>query len=324
MAKSNWDTILKDVDAELNGEGAMPSDWISTGNYCLNKLLSGDLERGIPVGRVIALAGESGTGKSLLTSCMMREAQKKGYYCVVFDSEAAMDASFLGNLGVDSKKLAYIAVDTIEDFRIKIVKLLEGIEDRKVLFVLDSMGNLASKKELQDTLDGKAASDMGIRAKLLRATFRVLSKMIESKDATLIVTNHTYTDASGYVPMQVMSAGKGLFYNSSIVLMLKKRKLKEGKETLGVTITATTDKNRFVPPFKSIALDLNFEHGMGKYTGLLDVLIEQGIIEQRGGWYVFKEEKFRRKNFDEWAKEHENEILSFDVPSKFAKFDSVN
>lgn len=316
--------ILEDVGAEIGGEGSLPIDWISSGNYCLNKLMSGTLDKAIPVGRIVALAGESGVGKSLLTACFLREAQKKGYFGVIFDSESAMDSTFLGNLGVDTKRIAYIQVDTVEQFRNKIVKILENADpEQKMFFVLDSMGNLSTEKELNDALEGKIASDMGLKSKTIRATFRVIANMINKTNSTLVVTNHTYTNASGYVPQQVMSAGAGLYYNASIVVMLKKKKLRDGQENVGITITATTDKNRFTPPFKSIVLDLDFAKGLQPTTGLLDVLIEQGVIEQRGGWLAFKDEKFRRKEFDEWAKTHLEELLEFDVPTKFAEFKSV-
>ena len=314
----NLMSILKDVDADIGGDGALPTEWISTGNYVLNKLMSGSVRRGVPVGRVVTFAGDSGTGKSLLAACCMREAQKQGFFCIVFDSEAALDKNFLSNLGVDTSKLAIMNTDTVEEFRLKMVKILEGITDEKVLFVLDSMGNLATKKELNDALDGKSASDMGLKAKSLRATFRVISNMINKKNASLIVTNHTYTDASGYIPMQVMSAGKGLFYNSSIVMMLTKARLKDGKEQVGITIKVKTEKNRFVPPFKMIGLDLNFVTGMTRFTGLLDVLVDQGLITRAGSWYSMGEEKFQKKNFDEWAEKHEEMLLDFDVPSSFA------
>jgi len=319
----SFEGILSEIGAEIGGQGSLPEDWISSGNYCLDKLMSGELGKAFPVGRIVALAGESGTGKSLLSACALREAQKKGYFGVIFDSESALDSAFLSNLGVDVSRIAYIQVDTVEQFRNKIVKLMEAGSDQKMFIILDSMGNLSTEKELNDALEGKNASDMGLKSKTIRATFRVIANMINKTQSTLVVTNHTYTDASGYIPRQVMSAGAGLYYNASIVLMLKKRKLVDGKDCKGITITITTDKNRFTPPYRSIVLDLDFENGITKYTGLLDVLVEQGMIEKRGGWYAYGEEKFRRKDFDEWAKEHEHSLLEFDVPAKFAKFESI-
>jgi len=311
-------SALADVDANVGGGGALPTEWISSGNIALNLLLSGHPDRAFPVGRITALAGESGTGKSLIAASACREAQKKGYFVVYFDSESAIDATYLSNLGVDPSKVAFIATDTVESFRIKIVELLNRIQDEKVLFVLDSMGNLATNKELNDALEGKSASDMGLKAKALRATFRIIANLIAEKNAALIVTNHTYTNASGYVPVQEMSAGKGLLYTASIVLMLSKRKLREGKVTKGITINVTTEKNRFVPPFRAIALDMDFTEGLHKYAGLLDTMIASGIVEQNGAWYSCDGSKFQRKYFADWADEHYDLVSNIDLPTKFA------
>jgi len=114
------------------------------------------------------------------------------------------------------------------------------------------------------------------KAKAARASFRVLMNMINKKNAALLIANHTYVNASGYVPVQEMSAGKGLEYNSSQVTFLSKKKLKDGQDVHGLSITATTQKNRFTPPFRKVSVDLSFEHGLSPYSGLLDVLVENG------------------------------------------------
>jgi len=152
---------LKSVEAEIGGEGSLPTDWISTGNYCINKLLSGELDKGIAVGRISVFAGPSGVGKSLLIANIIREAGKKGFFTIIFDSESALDKNFLENLGVDIKNTAYLQVDTLERFRNKAVEILQSITDEKILIVLDSFGNLSTEKELGDALIGKNASDMG-------------------------------------------------------------------------------------------------------------------------------------------------------------------
>jgi len=308
---------LKGINANIGADGALPTDWISTGNYCLNKLFSGYLDKGIPVGRITTFAGPSGTGKSLLMASIMREAISKGYFVVLFDSEAAIDSTFLKNLGVDTDRVAYVEVDTMESYKNKQVAMLESITNEKVLFVLDSYGNLATEKELKDALEGKNASDMGLRAKLGRAIFRTVARMIQKKNAALLVANHTYTNASGYVPFDEMSAGKGLEYTSSIVTFLGKKKDKDGKEVTGLTITATTQKNRFCPPFGKVEMSLSFKKGLSKYSGLLDLLKDNGTIEQNGAWYTFGDTKFQRKDFGKILEQHWDTIKEFEVPSTF-------
>jgi len=315
---------LKNINASIGSDGSLPKDWISTGCLTLNKQFSGYFDRGIPVGRITTFAGPSGTGKSLITASTLREAQKAGYFPVIFDSERALDKNFLGNIGVDVDSLAYVPVSTLEEYRIKQVEMLQSIGDEKVLFLLDSFGGLSTEKELKDALEGKVASDMGLKAKAGRATFRILDKMIYDKNAALLVTNHTYTNASGYVPYDEMSAGKGLEYHSSIVSFLGKKKDKDGKEVSGLTITSTTQKNRFCPPFTQIDMELSFKNGLNKYSGLLDALEKSGTLVKNGGWYTYNDRKFQKNSFPEILKENWDDLMKFDLPTTFTNHDDTD
>ena len=279
-------------------------DYISTGSLSVNSIMTGDMFKGIPSGRITALEGESGVGKSFIAGKASAEAQKKGYNIIWFDSEFATDKFFLQRLGVDASKVMYLPVDTVEEFRNQTFKILESLEeaqkknpDLKVMIVLDSLGNLSYKKEMNDLEEGKDAQDMGQKAKIIKSMCRVLKGLVGRTQTPMIIINHGQwsREKNPNVPSKFQpTGGLGVIYLAHIRLLLSKSLLKEGgdengkgKILIGNTLGVETLKNRLVPEGKRAKMLVNFETGVNKYFGLLEYAEKSGMIEKDGTrWYV--------------------------------------
>lgn len=267
--------LVKSVDnsAEIIAESAYsnPKEWIGTGNYILNACMSGDIYKAIPTGRVVSFEGDSGVGKSFLACSICREAQKMGYTPLVMDSEGAWDAAFVSRLGVDPTKLIIKQVSTIAEtsqFIANILAQLQEQEDKygehqKIIMVLDSLGNLTSDKEREDTMSGANKRDM-TKAQEIKAMFRVNATPLARLQVPLVCNNHVYSVIGSYVPTSVGAGGQGLKYNASLTIQLSAAKLddkdndaaaakKQGADTAiknGVLVTAKPVKSRFCRPYK--------------------------------------------------------------------------
>jgi len=274
-------------------------DYISTGSYVLNSIISGDIYKGIPAGRVIVLSGQSGTGKSFVAASIAREAIKKDYTILWVDTENATDVEFAERLGMDPSKVIYIpsvAVTTLEDFRNVAFKMLKVIEEdkdktKKYVMILDSLGNLSASKELKDAEASKSAADMGQRSKVIRGIFRVLTPLLVAKKITFIAVNHTYTNTASLYGGQIESGGEGAVYNPTVSIRFSKSKVKDKKDDkkiVGVQLRAVTTKNRISPPWKEGRVLLDFATGVNKYFGLLDAATGAGIINKEKTRYAVK------------------------------------
>jgi len=290
--------------------------WYDTGSYALNAIVSGKLkDGGVPKGRVIIFAGETGTGKTLLINKILGLAQKQGIHPVIFDSEFAVDAESAKNVGLDPETTKYVPVDTVEGLRNSISKFLDKVIENKLqgkfIISIDSLGNLSSEKEQQDMLKDKTASDMGSRAKGIKSLLRTLTLKAGQAGTTVLISNHTYSDPVALYPSLIksQSGGSGPLYMASVIIQLAKKNeksendddeiLPEAKNYSGATLRALTVKNRFVPPFLEASLYLNFLKGLDKYSGLFEMAVNHGIIIQGGATYSLPDgtKLGYRKNF---------------------------
>lgn len=288
---SLFDTIKKiDESAEIIADSAYSNikEWIPTGSYILNAAMSGDLFKAIPTGRVVTFAGTSGAGKSFLACSCCREAQKMGYTPIYMDSEGAIDATFVKRLGVDPSKLIIKQVSTISETSRFIANTLDALQAQEdeygrhqnVIMVLDSLGNLTSDKEMQDTKDGNNKRDM-TKAQEIKALFRVNATALARLQVPLIVVNHVYAAVGAYVPTNIQSGGSGIAYNSSLTIELSTAKLedkdnekaasqRQGADTAvktGVLVTAKSTKSRFCRPYK-VKFQIPFFKSPNPYIGL--------------------------------------------------------
>jgi RecA/RadA recombinase len=282
-----------------------PTDWISTGNYGLNYLISGDFNKGVPLGKVTVFAGESGSGKSFICSGnLIRHAQQQGIYVVLIDSENALDEKWLHALGVDTSetkllKLNMAMIDdvgkTISEF-MKSYKLMPETDKPKVLFVIDSLGMLLTPTDVNQFEAGDMKGDMGRKPKALTALVRNCVNMFGSHNVGLVATNHTYASQDMFDPDDKISGGQGFVYASSIVVAMKKLKLKEDEDgnkisdVMGIRAACKVMKTRYAKPFESIQVKIPYETGMSPYSGLTDMLEKSGALKKEGNSLVFTTE----------------------------------
>ena len=279
-----------------------PKDWISTGNYALNYLLSGDFYKGIPLGKVSVFAGESGAGKSYIVSGnIVKSAQENGIFVVLIDSENALDESWLQALGVDTgdDKILKLNMAMIDDVAKTIATFMADYkvmpdEDRpKVLFVVDSLGMLMSPTELNQFEAGDMKGDMGRKAKALKALVTNCVNMFGSYNVGMVVTNHTYASQDMFDPDDKISGGSGFVYASSMVVAMKKLKLKEdadGNKTSqvhGIRAACKVMKTRYAKPFEAVQVKIPYESGMDPYSGLFDMFEAKGLVKKQGNRYLY-------------------------------------
>lgn len=278
-----------------------PDTWISTGNYCLNKLISGDFYKGIPLGKVTVLAGESGAGKSYIASGnIVKNAQEQGIFVVLIDSENALDESWLHALGVstDPEKLLKLNVAMIDDVAKIISDFMRDYkaeyadkadEDRpKVLFVIDSLGMLLTPTDVDQFNKGDMKGDMGRKPKALAALVRNSVNMFGEYNIGMIATNHTYASQDMFDPDDKISGGQGFIYASSIVIAMRKLKLKEDEdgnkisEVRGIRSSCKVMKTRYAKPFEGVQVKIPYDTGMSPYSGLLEFFEAKGLLKKVG------------------------------------------
>lgn len=278
--------------ASIVDEGVEAGDvtgFIGTGSYSLNALLSGSIFGGLPGNKVTALAGEPSTGKTFYAINIVRQFLQdnpKGFV-FYFESESAISKQMLEDRGVDVKRIAIMPVATIQEFRTQAVKILDKYLEQKgeklpMMFVLDSLGNLSTEKEMADIADGKDTRDM-TRAQLIRGAFRVLTLKLGKANVPLIVTNHIYDVVGAYVPTKKMGGGSGLEYAASTIIFLSKKKdktLDDEDGRTGAVITAHTKKARLTIEDKKVETWLNYAKGLDPYYGLLDIAERAGIFKK--------------------------------------------
>ena len=294
-------SITKSIDGLSIGFND-PTDWVSTGNYALNYLISGDFHRGVPLGKVTVFAGESGAGKSYICSGnLIKAAQEQGIYPILIDSENALDENWLKALGVDTDegkllKLNMAMIDdvakTIHEFMAEYKAMAE--EDRpKVLFVIDSLGMLLTPTDVNQFEAGDLKGDMGRKPKALTALVRNCVNMFGSANVGLVATNHTYASQDMFDPDDKISGGQGFIYASSIVVAMRKLKLKEDEdgnkisEVKGIRAACKVMKTRYAKPFESVQVKIPYETGMNPYSGLVDLFEAKGLLKKEGNSLVY-------------------------------------
>ena len=294
----------KNITKSIDGLGIGfndPTDWISTGNHALNYLISGDFYKGIPLGKVTVFAGESGSGKSYICSGnIVREAQKQGIFVILIDSENALDESWLKAIDVDTSedKLLRLGMSMIDDVAKTISNFVKEYRtdygdkdpaDRpKVLFVLDSLGMMLTPTDVDQFNKGDMKGDLGRKPKALTALVRNCVNMFGTLNVGMVATNHTYASQDMFDPDDKISGGQGFVYASSIVVAMKKLKLKEDEagnkitEVRGIRAACKVMKTRFSKPFEGVQLKIPYETGMDPYSGLVDLFEKKGLIVQQG------------------------------------------
>jgi RecA/RadA recombinase len=279
-----------------------PTDWVSTSNFALNYLISGDFTRGIPLGKVTVFAGESGAGKSFICSGnIVANAQKQGIFPILIDTENALDEAWLHALDVDTApdKLLKLNMAMIDDVAkmisefVKEYKTLPEGDRPKILFVLDSLGMLLTPTDVNQFNAGDMKGDMGRKPKALTSLVRNCVNMFGSLNLGLVCTNHTYASQDMFDPDDKISGGQGFIYASSIVVAMRKLKLKEDddgnkiSEVKGIRAACKIMKTRYNKPFESVQIKIPYETGMNPYSGLTDLIEGKQMLKKEGNSLVY-------------------------------------
>jgi recombination protein RecA len=307
--------ITKSIDGLSIGFND-PTDWISTGNFALNYLISGDFNRGIPLGKVTVFAGESGAGKSYICSGnIVKNAQDQGIFVILVDTENALDEDWLKRLNVDTseEKLLKLNMSMIDDVAKAIstfmgdYKALPDGERMKVLWVIDSLGMMLTPTDVNQFDAGEMKGDLGRKPKALTALVRNCVNMFGSYNVGLVCTNHTYASQDMFDPDDKISGGQGFIYASSIVVAMKKLKLKEDEDgnkitdVMGIRAACKVMKTRYSKPFEGVQVKIPYETGMSPYSGMVDLMEKRSLLKKEGNSLVFVTsdgeiiKKFRKK-----------------------------
>ena len=268
-------------------DGSDVGGYIDTGSYVFNALLSGSLFDGLPDNKITCLAGESATGKTYFSIGIVAQflaANPEGVV-LYFDTEQAVTSDMFTDRGVDPKRIAVFPVETVEDFRHQCLTIVDKVlatdesERKPMMIVLDSLGMLSTAKELNDVAEGKNTRDM-TRAQVIKGTFRVLTLKLGKAKIPMLMTNHTYDVVGAYVPTKELGGGSGLKYAASTIVTLSKKKDKQDDEVVGNLITCKLYKSRLTKENKIVQVQLNFDSGLNRYYGLVDLALDCGIFKK--------------------------------------------
>ena len=281
---------LNDDNTHIAADGMGSSefgDTIDTGSYIFNAVLSGSIYGGAPNNKILALAGESATGKTFFALGMVRRflSDNPDGAVFYFDTEAAVTKSMMEERGIDTNRVIVSEPESIQKFRHTAIQILDNYAkaDRDsrppMLLVLDSLGQMSTTKEIEDTTEGKETRDM-TKAQLIKATFRVLTLKLAKVNVPMIVTNHVYDVIGSYVPMKEMGGGSGLKYTASQIVFLHKKKDRDGKDVVGNIIRCRMVKSRFTKENKDVEVKLHYDTGLDRYYGLLELAEKYDIIKK--------------------------------------------
>lgn len=292
-------TDFKKITTILNKAGIStgvsdPDFWISSGNLALNYIMSGDFTRGIPNRRTVFFWGLSGSGKSLLMCQGALEAQNAGYLVIYIDSEGALSTQYANKIGLDlsEDKFLLVRISTLEELTKLMSELLKELpKDQKICFVLDSLSNLKTEKEVTEFDSGVQKGDMGQFAKKCKLFMSNMNDKIADRDAFFLVSCHAYMNQNilngeGTI---IPTGGQGIIFLPSISVRLSKLKLKDEKEIVGVKVTCEISKSRFSKLGGKITLEIPYDTGIDPLDGLLELLVAEGDVERAGAWYKYSD-----------------------------------
>ena len=302
--------FLKDIVKEIGDDYTKLAadieeneEFVDTGSYIFNALVSGSVFGGVSRNKITAIAGESSTGKTFFSLAVVKnflDSNPDGY-CLYFDTEAAVNKGLLESRGIDLTRLVVVNVVTIEEFRGKALKavdiyLKKPEDERKpCMFVLDSLGMLSTEKEITDALNDKQVRDM-TKSQLVKGAFRMLTLKLGQANIPMIVTNHTYDVIGAYVPTKEMGGGSGLKYAASTIIYLSKKKEKDGTAIVGNIIKAKTAKSRLSKENKDVEVRLYYDdRGLDRYYGLLELGEIGGLWKNVAGRYEIDGKKLYAK-----------------------------
>ena len=272
----------------------------------LNIALSGSLNGGLKSG-IVTIAGLSRHFKTMYGLLMASAYLKKNKDAALlfYDTEFGSPMEYFTTVGIDPARVLHVPIKNLEELKFDIVKQLEAVDKGDKLFIMiDSIGNAASLKEMEDAIDGKSVGDMS-RAKFVKGLYRIITPYLRTKDIPLVQIAHIYMTQEMFAK-PVVSGGQGILLSSDIVWIIGRSQDKEGTELAGYNFTINVEKSRYVKEKTKIPITVKFEGGISKYSGLLDIALEANIVQKpSNGWYcrvdadgVIESKKWRAKDTD--------------------------
>ena len=289
-------------------------DMIPTPVPIINVALSGSLDGGLTPGLTM-WAGPSKHFKTAFSLLMAKSYLDKypDSALLFYDSEFGTPQSYFKSFGIDTERVLHTPLTDIEQLKFDVMTQLTQLErGDKLIVIIDSIGNLASKKEVEDALDGKSVADMS-RAKQIKSLFRMITPHLSLKDIPMIVVNHTYKEI-GMFPKDIVGGGTGSYYSADNIFIIGRQQEKEGTEVVGYNFIINVEKSRYVKEKSKIPVSVSFDGGISKWSGLLDVALESGhVIKPSNGWYS-KVNKDTGEIEDKKYREKETDTKDFWVP----------
>jgi len=309
--KIKKNSTIKETNVLSESKLFSTKDLIQTSVPALNVALSGKLEGGLTPGLTI-FAGPSKHFKTAFAMLLAKSFQTKYPDGVIlfYDSEFGAPQSYFENFGIDTNKVIHTPITDIEQLKHDVMKQINEIErSDTVMIIVDSVGNLASKKEVDDALDGKSVADM-TRAKQMKSLFRMITPHLTIKDIPMVVVNHTYMEI-GMFPKAIVSGGTGIYYSADNIFIIGRQQEKQGTEIVGYNFIINVEKSRFVREKSKIPIEVTFEGGISKWSGLLDMALESGhVVKPNNGWYQNAKEEKKYRLTDTYNKEFWMPILT--------------
>ena len=298
MDKLRKQSKIKDTAVLQDSRFFQEVDMVPTDVPMINVALSGSVDGGVTPGLTV-LAGPSKHFKTSFALLMAGAYLEKRPDSVLlfYDSEFGSPQSYFEQFGIDTNRVLHCPIKDVEELKFDIINQLENLDATDdVIVVIDSVGNLASKKELEDAMNEKSVADMS-RAKAFKSLFRMVTPYLNMKKIPLIAINHTYKEI-GLFPKDVVSGGTGIYYSADNIWIIGRRQNKTGTEVTGYDFVIKVDKSRYVKEQSKIPISVSWDGGVEKYSGLLDVALAGGyVVKPSNGWYSRdgEEKKYRQK-----------------------------
>jgi RecA/RadA recombinase len=287
MEKLKKGSTIKETAILAKSEFFTEKDMIQTDVPMVNVALSGSLDGGLTPGLTM-FAGPSKHFKTAFALLMASAYLRKYSDAVVlfYDSEFGTPQKYFDTFGIDTDRVLHTPITDVEELKHDIMNQMQNIsKGERVIIILDSIGNLASKKEIEDSIEGKSVADM-TRAKQMKSLFRMITPHLTIKDIPMIVVNHTYKEI-GMFPKDIVGGGTGSYYSADTIWILGRQQEKTGTEITGYNFIINIEKSRFVREKSKIPITVAFDGGIQKYSGLLDIAIEGSfVVKPANGWYA--------------------------------------
>ena len=307
LEKIKKNTTIKESDILSKSKFFTKKDMIPTSIPVINVALSGRLDGGLTPGLTM-WAGPSKHFKTAFSLLMARSYLDKypDAALLFYDSEFGTPQSYFDSFGIDAERVLHTPITDLEQLKFDVMQQINNLDrGDRVMIVIDSIGNLASKKEVEDALEGKSVADMS-RAKQIKSLFRMVTPHLTIKDIPMVVVNHTYME-QGMFPKAIVSGGTGPYYSADNIFILGRQQEKEGTEIVGYNFIINVEKSRYVKEKSKIPVSVSFDGGISKWSGLLDIALESGhVIKPNNGWYSkvnvdtgeVEDKKYRIKDTD--------------------------